>query len=96
MKVIDAAFHRNGMGGISFYVGLVEHKGERLLVITFEGDPQHTAVIDPAQAAAGNIYMHPVAGIPNSGDNAYRGEHFDHLRTDFERIVRERHKKEHS
>ena len=84
-KIIAADYHRNGISGTGFYVGLVEEKGRRMLVITFNGEPECTAVLDVDQAAAGNIYMHPAEGQP--GGNAWRGDHYADLAPELAQVV---------
>jgi hypothetical protein len=65
---IDAVdFHRNGVGGDGFYVGIITEPDEndrrrksRKLVIAFPEIGQcAVAVLDLDKAAAGNIHMHP-------------------------------------
>lgn len=83
-KVLHADYHRNGVGGVGFNIALVQDDDEErtFLVIDFcTEDYGHTAVVDVAQAAEGNIYMHPEEGVPNSGGNAWRGDRMgDHYR----------------
>jgi len=82
--VLSAAYHRNGVFGTGFFVGLIhDHEVDRKLLITWfpdYSDPGNEvlatsqtriAVIDPAEAAGGNVHMHPQDGRPG---NAWRGD----------------------
>lgn len=80
-RVVEADFHRNGVGGEPFYVGIVEEEGRRMLVTYFPPpDPEprwrapHIAVLDLDKAAAGNVYMHESGS--HEGGNAWRGDHY--------------------
>lgn len=75
--VIAADYHRNGVGGVGFFVGLVDDPdGGRMLIITFGGDDDemYTAALNVDQAAAGNIFMFPTDGV--GGGNAWRGDRY--------------------
>lgn len=83
--VLQADYHRNGVSGEGFYVGIVaDDEGDKLLIHFPEYDKggelarfqSRIAVLDLAQAAEGNIYMHPVGDQP--GGNAWRGDHYVH------------------
>lgn len=75
-------YHRNGIAGQGFTVGIINDPIEgRMLVIDFgSSDPeanQHSAcvaVLNLDMAAAGNIFMHARPEIENSGGNAWRGD----------------------
>lgn len=87
MKVIAADYHRNGIAGAGFFVGIVQDASadtaeRRMLIIQFEEDPALTAVIDLDEAAQGNIYMFPrvfrdesgqLQRDAQTGNNAWRG-----------------------
>lgn len=74
-KIIAADYHRNGVSGVPFHIAIVEDDGRRMLVVSFNDDDDcYTAAVDLDVAAAGNIYMHPVPGVPGSGGNAWRGD----------------------
>jgi hypothetical protein len=88
MDVSDADYHRNGGSGTGFYVGIFEYDGRRMLGITFDDDERAVAVLDLDEAARGNIYMHPSPGKQNTGGNAWRGDHFMHIRAAFEEYTR--------
>ena len=71
--VLAADYHRNGVGGVGFYVGIVNDEGRRMLIVSFDDDSDcYTAALDVDQAAAGNIYMFPHDDQP--GGNAWRGD----------------------
>lgn len=80
VTVEHADYHRNGVGGVGFHVGIVrgieDDSESRFLVITFQGedgsDSEYTAALNLDEAWAGNIYMHPHADQP--GMNAWRGD----------------------
>lgn len=84
--VLHADYHRNGICGAGFFVGLIrdEDNGRNMLVTWFpqyedDGDTltefqEYVSVIDPAEAVKGNVYMHPTGGQP--GGNAWRGDHY--------------------
>ena len=69
-RIIDIAYHRNGITGAPFDVVLFEDKGSRgsrKLAILFEGD-SFCAVLDVAKLAAGDIEF---------GSNSWRGDKFE-------------------
>lgn len=83
-----ADYHRNGISGKGFYVGLItDHDNDdRTMLVTWfpnylrdgetlvRGGQTKIAVVDVALAAAGNIYMHPTGD--QAGGNAWRGDHY--------------------
>lgn len=86
-KVIETAYHRNGVGAVGFRVSIVQDPEHgRMLVIDFcheYGTPEweemereygYTAVLNLDEAAKGNIYMFPEPGKPDTGWNAWRGD----------------------
>lgn len=82
-SVIDAVdHHRNGVGGLGFYVALItEPDNSHKVVITVPDEPGATFVLDVDALAAGNIYMHPQVGadgngVTGTGSNAWRGDHY--------------------
>lgn len=91
IEILGADYHRNGVGGAGFYVGLIQEGDSRKLVVAFDDQSECVAVLDIDLAAAGNIYMHPVAEVPGSGGNAWRGaDHYGHLYAEMEKIVDKR------
>src|SRR5689334_8398945 len=66
--VLEADYHRNGVAGEGFYVGIVRDQDGRKLVTYFPEYDQageivahrtgRVAVVDIDLAAAGNVYMH--------------------------------------
>lgn len=86
-EVLTADYHRNGVGGAGFYVGIVKSDGEQYLCVDFTGHPEDGEDYDPGRFAvlrmdllrAGNIAMHqltdPDTGqvIEGTGGNAWRG-----------------------
>lgn len=87
--VLAADHHRNGVGGDSFYVGIVrtevDGRMRRMLIVDFGAIGQcPIAVLDLDEADRGNIYMYPPEG-ESGGGNAWRGDHF----TQQARLVRE-------
>lgn len=83
IKILAADHHRNGVGGVGFTVALFtdsEEPGRVFLGVSFEDFEQPNiehqnrgcvAVLDVAEAANGNIFMHPTA--TREGGNAWRG-----------------------
>jgi hypothetical protein len=75
LKIIDIAFHRNGICGAPFDVVLFQDhgpEGSRKVAILFE-EPYHCAVLDVTKLAAGNIAF---------GSNSFRGDIYEpELRT---------------
>jgi hypothetical protein len=70
IRVIDTAYHRNGMCGAPFHVVLFhdnDDENTRKVGILFE-EPYHCAVLDIAKLAQGNIAF---------GVNSYRGDRFE-------------------
>lgn len=85
-------YHRNGISGDGFYVGIYRDKdGSRKLITYFPDLGQcAVAVLDLDMAAAGNVYMHPQDGVPGTGGNAWRGDHYHEAAEDMVRLVSER------
>jgi hypothetical protein len=84
VNVIAADYHRNGVCGNGFYVGIVESPtssttGRRMLVISFtDSDSASTAVFDLDELSDGNVYMHShinedLQVVEGTGGNAWRG-----------------------
>jgi uncharacterized protein (UPF0261 family) len=74
LKILHAAYHRNGVAGAGFDVALFKVTGEqgRKVAILFD-TPGHCAVLDVTLLATGDIAF---------GSNSWRGDHFEpHLRT---------------
>jgi hypothetical protein len=70
IRVIDWAYHRNGVGGAPFHVVLfddVDDENTRKVGILFDA-PYHCAVLDIAKLSAGSIGF---------GFNSYRGDVFE-------------------
>lgn len=70
IRVIDTAYHRNGICGAPFNVVLFDDTGDedtRKVGILFE-EPYHCAVLDVAKLAQGSIAF---------GVNSYRGDVFE-------------------
>lgn len=70
IKVVDWAYHRNGICGAPFHVVLfddVEDENTRKIGIIFK-EPHHCAVLDIAKLAEGKIAF---------GINSYRGDTFE-------------------
>jgi hypothetical protein len=70
IRIIDLAYHRNGICGAPFHVVLfddVDDENTRKVGILFE-QPYHCAVLDVAKLTAGNIAF---------GVNSYRGDRFE-------------------
>jgi hypothetical protein len=81
-NVLAVDYHRNGVGGEGFYVGIIADQEEpggpvsRKLVVAFDMPECAVAVLDLKEAYHGNIFMHPQPAIPGSGGNAWRGDHY--------------------
>ncbi len=70
IRVVAAAYHRNGISGAPFHVFLFDDTGDentRKVGILFEA-PHHCAVLDVAKLAGGSIGF---------GLNSYRGDCFE-------------------
>ncbi len=70
LKIIDIAFHRNGICGAPFHVVLFDdrcNEGRRMMAIVFEEDG-HCAVLDVARLHAGDIAF---------GSNSFRGDNYE-------------------
>ncbi len=74
LKIINIAFHRNGICGAPIHVILFQDddlEGSRKVGIVFELEG-HCAVLDVAKLAQGDIAF---------GSNSWRGDHYEpHLR----------------
>lgn len=70
-SIQTVAHHRNGIAGVGFYVVAFTAREERrkLVAIVFPDAAMHTAVLDPALAAQGNIAF--------GEGNSWRGDEFD-------------------
>jgi hypothetical protein len=88
IKVRALDYHRNGVGGAPFYVALFD-EGEdaypdddgRKVAVVF-AEPWHTAVLDVAKLAAGEIRF---------GSNSWRGDEYEpHLRRAIDKYNQER------
>ena len=93
MEILAADYHRNGIAGEGFYVGIIRDDDlSRKLVITFpdEDGGIYTAVLDLDEAHRGNIYMHPDPDTPETGHNAWRGDHYHDLQDQFRQVVSDR------
>lgn len=77
-EITAADFHRNGISGDGFYVGIfTDDDGSRKLVVSFPDIGQcAVAVLDLDEAAKGNIYMHPHHDKDGTGGNAWRGDNY--------------------
>jgi hypothetical protein len=70
IRVIDWAYHRNGISGAPFHVVLfddVDDENTRKVGILFDA-PYHCAVLDVAKLSAGSVAF---------GFNSYRGDVFE-------------------
>jgi hypothetical protein len=80
-RFIAVDYHRNGVSGDPFVVGLYDDPGGgRKLIIYFPGGDCSVAVLDVDEAVRGNVYMHPVQKdgqrVDGTGGNAWRGDHY--------------------
>jgi hypothetical protein len=69
-RILAIDYHRNGIGGAPFHVILFEDRGEdgsRKVAVVFD-EPWHTAVLDVAKLAAGDIAF---------GSNSWRGDVYE-------------------
>ena len=80
LKILDTAFHRNGLCGAPFHVVLFDDEGpecSRKVAILFE--EQHCcAVLDVDKLAKGDIAF---------GSNSFRGDLYEH---DLRKAIRKR------
>jgi hypothetical protein len=70
IRIVDTAYHRNGICGAPFHVVLFDDTGDentRKVGILFD-QPYHCAVLDVAKLAVGSIAF---------GVNSYRGDVFE-------------------
>jgi hypothetical protein len=70
IRVIDTAYHRNGIGGAPFHVVLfcdIGDENTQKVAILFD-QPHHCAVFDVTKLARGSIAF---------GVNSYRGDGFE-------------------
>jgi hypothetical protein len=70
LKIIDVAFHRNGICGAPFHVVLFDDRGNdgrRMMAIVFD-ERAHCAVLDIALLHAGDIAF---------GSNSFRGDNYE-------------------
>ena len=80
LKIIDIAYHRNGVCGAPFEVALFEDsgpEGSRKVAILFE-EPHCCAVLGVDKLAQGDIAF---------GSNSWRGDHYEH---DLRKAIRKR------
>lgn len=83
-QILEADFHRNGVGGAPFHVAIVRDPlpgvtGD-FLCVTFDdnaGGLPAFAALRVSDITEGNIYMHPQPDRPAStGHAAWRGDQF--------------------
>jgi hypothetical protein len=70
LRIIDIAYHRNGVCGAPFHVVLfhdTDDENTRKVAILFD-EPHHCAVLDIPKLAQGSIAF---------GVNSYRGDRFE-------------------
>ncbi len=63
-KVVARAYHRNGVGGNGFAVGIVQEGKDQKVIVCFPGEG-NTAVLDIGLLSSGNITF---------GENSWRGD----------------------
>jgi len=73
VKVLDLAYHRNGICGEGFNVGIVEQEGRRMVVVRFS--PEDDARVGAVLCAALDIDLLAQNEI-RFGINSWRGDHF--------------------
>jgi hypothetical protein len=83
LHIIDIAFHRNGIAGAPFHAIIFRDSGPESSLkagIVFE-QPYHTAILDIAKLADGDIGF---------GSNSWRGDRYEpHLRNAISNFSRE-------
>lgn len=75
-KVTKLAYHRNGVSGLGFWVGIVKEEKDRMLVVRFpkEADKETGGVV----CAAFNIDLLN-DNVIEFAQNSYRGDHFNEI-----------------
>ena len=69
LKIIDASFHRNGIGGVGFYAIIFDDKDEGRMVASLFDDPGYTAIY--------NIKMLGDNNIAFAQRNSWRGDKYE-------------------
>jgi len=67
LRILDHAFHRNGICGAPFHVALIDDGESRKVAILFD-TTHHCAVLDVAKLAADDIAF---------GSNSWRGDNYE-------------------
>jgi hypothetical protein len=90
-------YHRNGVSGAPFYVGIYrDTDGTRKLITYFRSGDCAVAVLDLDKAAAGNVFMHAqrasrgAPAVPGTGGNAWRGDNYADVAEAMAEVWRER------
>jgi hypothetical protein len=67
LRILDHAYHRNGICGAPFHIALFDDGESRKLAVLFDA-PYHCAVLDVAKLAAGDIAF---------GSNSWCGDSYE-------------------
>ena len=68
LTIKDAAFHRNGVGGLGFYAIYFHDQDQGDMFAALFDEPGACAVVNVKQLAAGDVAF---------GSNSWRGDHYE-------------------
>lgn len=68
LKIVDVAFHRNGVGGVGFYAVLFDDKENGRMVASLFDSPGYCAVYQVEMLSNGDVKF---------GSNSWRGDHYE-------------------
>jgi len=71
LKILEASFHRNGVGGAGFYAIIFEDKDEGRMVASLFDEPGYCAVYNIDELNRGNIAF--------AGGNSWRGDRYEEI-----------------
>ena len=69
LKIVEASWHRNGIGGMGFYAILFDDRENGRMIASLFDEPGYCAVYGVDELVAGNIAM--------AGGNSWRGDVFE-------------------
>lgn len=71
LKIVDASFHRNGIGGVGFTAILFDDAANGRMIAALFDEPGYCAVFKVEELANENIAM--------AGGNSWRGDRFEQV-----------------
>jgi hypothetical protein len=69
VEIVEASFHRNGIGGVGFYAILFDEAEQGRMIATLFDEPGYCAVYNVKELTANNVEF--------AGGNSWRGDVFE-------------------